>query len=55
MGHLAPAGPVYQAGTLAGNPVAVAAGLATLRHATPEVYRRWTRTPTGCTAWSPTR
>src|SRR3954452_16928875 len=38
MGHLAPAGPVYQAGTLAGNPVAVAAGLTTLRHATPEVY-----------------
>jgi len=38
MSHLAPAGPVYQAGTLSGNPVAVAAGLATLRHATPEVY-----------------
>ena len=35
---LAPAGPVYQAGTLSGNPVAVAAGLATLRLATPEVY-----------------
>jgi len=31
MQHLAPAGPVYQAGTLAGNPVATAAGLATLR------------------------
>jgi len=30
MDHLAPAGPVYQAGTLSGNPVAVAAGLATL-------------------------
>jgi glutamate-1-semialdehyde 2,1-aminomutase len=29
---------VYQAGTLAGNPVAVAAGLTTLQHATPEVY-----------------
>src|SRR3954452_16080761 len=38
MAQLAPAGPVYQAGTLAGNPVAVAAGLTTLRHATPEVY-----------------
>jgi glutamate-1-semialdehyde 2,1-aminomutase len=38
MGHLAPAGPVYQAGTLSGNPVAVAAGLATLRGCTPEVY-----------------
>src|SRR5262249_24501896 len=31
MSRLAPAGPVYQAGTLSGNPVAVAAGLATLR------------------------
>jgi glutamate-1-semialdehyde 2,1-aminomutase len=31
MEHLAPSGPVYQAGTLSGNPVAVAAGLATLR------------------------
>jgi glutamate-1-semialdehyde 2,1-aminomutase len=40
MGHLAPAGPVYQAGTLAGNPVATAAGLATLRLATDEVYER---------------
>lgn len=30
MGHLAPDGPVYQAGTLSGNPVAMAAGLATL-------------------------
>jgi len=40
MAALAPAGPVYQAGTLSGNPVAVAAGLATLTHCTPEVYRR---------------
>jgi glutamate-1-semialdehyde 2,1-aminomutase len=31
MEHMAPVGPVYQAGTLSGNPVAVAAGLATLR------------------------
>ncbi|MEU5833117.1 glutamate-1-semialdehyde 2,1-aminomutase [Streptomyces diacarni] len=31
MDHLAPAGPVYQAGTLSGNPVATAAGLAQLR------------------------
>jgi glutamate-1-semialdehyde 2,1-aminomutase len=38
MGHLAPAGPVYQAGTLSGNPLACAAGLATLRHTTDEVY-----------------
>ncbi|MCZ2859337.1 glutamate-1-semialdehyde 2,1-aminomutase [Blastococcus sp. VKM Ac-2987] len=38
MDHLAPSGPVYQAGTLSGNPVAVAAGLATLRNCTDEVY-----------------
>jgi glutamate-1-semialdehyde 2,1-aminomutase len=40
MDQLAPVGPVYQAGTLSGNPVAVAAGLTTLRHCTPEVYAR---------------
>ena len=38
MERLAPLGPVYQAGTLSGNPVAVAAGLATLRHADDAVY-----------------
>jgi glutamate-1-semialdehyde 2,1-aminomutase len=38
MAHLAPAGPVYQAGTLSGNPLAVAAGLTTLQHCTDEVY-----------------
>ncbi|BDZ45433.1 hypothetical protein GCM10025866_13420 [Naasia aerilata] len=37
---LAPRGPVYQAGTLSGNPVAVAAGLTTLRLADAEVYAR---------------
>ncbi|MET7800529.1 glutamate-1-semialdehyde 2,1-aminomutase, partial [Streptomyces decoyicus] len=31
MAHLAPAGPVYQAGTLSGNPIATAAGVAQLR------------------------
>jgi glutamate-1-semialdehyde 2,1-aminomutase len=31
MNHVAPAGPVYQAGTLSGNPLAVSAGLATLK------------------------
>jgi glutamate-1-semialdehyde 2,1-aminomutase len=40
MDRLAPAGPVYQAGTLSGNPLATAAGLATLRHCTDEVYER---------------
>jgi glutamate-1-semialdehyde 2,1-aminomutase len=38
MARLAPAGPVYQAGTLSGNPVATAAGLATLRAADDDVY-----------------
>ena len=38
MDHLAPAGPVYQAGTLSGNPLACAAGLTQLRLATPAVY-----------------
>lgn len=35
---VAPDGPVYQAGTLSGNPLAMAAGAATLRRLTPEVY-----------------
>jgi glutamate-1-semialdehyde 2,1-aminomutase len=40
MDLLAPLGPVYQAGTLSGNPVAVAAGIATLRAADAAVYER---------------
>lgn len=40
MSELAPSGPVYQAGTLSGNPVATAAGLATLRLADDAVYAR---------------
>ncbi len=40
MDLLAPAGPVYQAGTLSGNPLAVAAGLATLRECTAHTYQR---------------
>jgi glutamate-1-semialdehyde 2,1-aminomutase len=40
MQMIAPAGPVYQAGTLSGNPVAVAAGFETLRHLqTPGIYK----------------
>jgi glutamate-1-semialdehyde 2,1-aminomutase len=41
MRMVAPDGPVYQAGTLSGNPLATAAGLAALRylHANPDVYR----------------
>ena len=40
MSCVAPAGPIYQAGTLSGNPVAVAAGLAAVRHlqSHPEIY-----------------
>jgi glutamate-1-semialdehyde 2,1-aminomutase len=38
MARLAPVGPVYQAGTLSGNPLAVTAGRVTLEHCTPEVY-----------------
>jgi glutamate-1-semialdehyde 2,1-aminomutase len=38
MDYLAPLGPVYQAGTLSGNPVAVAAGIATLKAADASVY-----------------
>tara|TARA_X000000950_G_scaffold289347_1_gene412194 strand:- start:166 stop:1458 length:1293 start_codon:yes stop_codon:yes gene_type:complete len=42
MNHLAPEGPVYQAGTLSGNPLAMAAGLAMLTHLNenPEVFDR---------------
>jgi glutamate-1-semialdehyde 2,1-aminomutase len=40
MSRLAPAGPVYQAGTLSGNPLACAAGLASLRLADDGVYKR---------------
>jgi len=42
MSRIAPAGPVYQAGTLSGNPLAVSAGLAMLRHIKthPEIYKQ---------------
>ncbi len=43
MSMLSPEGPVYQAGTLSGNPVATTAGLATLRLATDDVYAHLTR------------
>ena len=42
--HLAPLGGVYQAGTLSGNPLATAAGLATLNQLTPDAYRKLTDT-----------
>ena len=40
MEQVAPAGPVYQAGTLSGNPLAVAAGLATLEALDDSAYRQ---------------
>lgn len=40
MDRVAPAGPIYQAGTLSGNPMAMAAGHATLSLLTPSVYER---------------
>jgi glutamate-1-semialdehyde 2,1-aminomutase len=39
MDRVAPAGPIYQAGTLSGNPMAMAAGTAVLRLMTPESYK----------------
>jgi glutamate-1-semialdehyde 2,1-aminomutase len=45
MSHLAPVGNVYQAGTLSGNPAAMAAGLATLKALTAEgLYERLEQT-----------
>lgn len=40
MSQLAPLGPIYQAGTLSGNPLATAAGLAVLAHLDDDAYRR---------------
>jgi glutamate-1-semialdehyde 2,1-aminomutase len=44
MSVVAPLGPVYQAGTLSGNPLAVSAGLATLERLTPDLYRKLEQT-----------
>ena len=44
MSHLAPLGPVYQGGTLSGNPMATAAGLAVLQQCTPDRYGALTTT-----------
>lgn len=40
MDYLAPLGPVYQAGTLSGNPIAMAAGIAALTELNPRVYAK---------------
>jgi glutamate-1-semialdehyde 2,1-aminomutase len=40
MDHVSPAGPVYQAGTLSGNPLAMVAGLWALKRLTPALYRK---------------
>ena len=47
---LAPLGPVYQAGTLSGNPVATTAGLVTLQQCTPDVYAKLDDTATKVSA-----
>ncbi|MEH7545015.1 glutamate-1-semialdehyde 2,1-aminomutase [Neobacillus vireti] len=43
MQQIAPSGPIYQAGTLSGNPLAMTAGLETLRQLTPEHYQEFIR------------
>jgi glutamate-1-semialdehyde 2,1-aminomutase len=55
MKKIAPVGPIYQAGTLSGNPLAVAAGLAMLRYlvAHPEVYEILEARGAQLTAWVP--
>ncbi len=50
MQTLAPTGPVYQAGTLSGNPLATAAGLAVLDHLTPGFYNDLEATVTATAA-----
>ncbi|WP_342543358.1 glutamate-1-semialdehyde 2,1-aminomutase [Paenisporosarcina sp. FSL H8-0542] len=43
MSRIAPSGPIYQAGTLSGNPLAMTAGLETLSRLTPETYEHFNR------------
>ncbi|MDE1455133.1 aminotransferase class III-fold pyridoxal phosphate-dependent enzyme, partial [Bacillus paralicheniformis] len=43
MEKIAPSGPIYQAGTLSGNPLAMTAGLETLKQLTPESYKEFSR------------
>ncbi len=55
MSKVAPLGPIYQAGTLSGNPLAVSAGIAMLRHlkAHPEIYNQLERRTAQLTANPP--
>ncbi len=55
MNKIAPVGPIYQAGTLSGNPLAVSAGIAMLRHlkAHPEIYDQLERRTAQLTAAAP--
>ncbi|CAF1844621.1 glutamate-1-semialdehyde 2,1-aminomutase [Bacillus subtilis] len=41
MEQIAPSGPIYQAGTLSGNPLAMTAGLETLKQLTPDSYKNF--------------
>lgn len=43
MKQIAPSGPIYQAGTLSGNPLAMTAGYATLKQLTPDSYKEFSR------------
>ncbi|RLQ98035.1 glutamate-1-semialdehyde 2,1-aminomutase [Falsibacillus albus] len=43
MEQIAPSGPIYQAGTLSGNPLAMTAGFETLSQLTPETYEEFSR------------
>jgi glutamate-1-semialdehyde 2,1-aminomutase len=55
MSYVAPSGPIYQAGTLSGNPLAVSAGLAAIRHLQthPEIYDRLDRSTGALAACAP--
>jgi glutamate-1-semialdehyde 2,1-aminomutase len=55
MEYVAPSGPIYQAGTLSGNPLAVNAGLAVLRHiqSHPEIYDHLDRAASALAACAP--
>jgi glutamate-1-semialdehyde 2,1-aminomutase len=55
MSYVAPSGPIYQAGTLSGNPLAVGAGLAAIRYlqSHPELYDRLNRSTGALAACAP--